>query len=52
MNEYKYEICIGMDIVAKDVPEQYLMTLVRALLNEYDREDNISILITRGKSYD
>lgn len=52
MNEYKYEICIGMDIVAKDVPEQYLMTFVRALLDEYYREDNISILITRGKSYD
>ena len=52
MPEEKYDICIEMDTVAKDVPGRYLMVLVNALLSEYYLEDNISVLIKKSKSCD
>ena len=50
MSERFYEISIGMDVVAKEIPERYLMSVVNGLFRELNSEKNLSILIVRSEA--
>lgn len=47
MNEWTYDISIGADIIARNVPEQYLMVVIKALLEAYHSDPNIAVLVSR-----
>ncbi len=47
MNEHKYVIGVGQEVIAKDVPGVYVMIIARAILQEYHLDPNISVIIAR-----
>lgn len=47
MGENKYIISVGQEVIARDVPEVYVIIIARAILQEYHLDPNISVLIAR-----
>lgn len=47
MDENKYIICVGQEVIARNVPEVFALIIAKAILLEYHLDPNISVLIAR-----
>ena len=47
MDEHKYIISVGQEVIARDVPEAYVVIIVRAVLLHFHHFPNISVIISR-----